>query len=597
MVPLAWSIEPKMTGQHNDRFVLSSRTEDKDAIMSSPITTDDETILIASSNISLTTVFTTTPVTKNLVLHQPQHYPHAYQRHQRQGKMYDPTKDLMDTLPPEILDHILFSLDRSTILQCSVLSRRWSRRVMPHLWYRPWMKYYISWMKLLQTVSGARSGGGGRGGSGGSGQEQRDGGMMRIEGTNPQAVAVGLRLTNQEEREKQQQQQQDDDDKEEREDHAGRGRDGIMAQVSLNSREQGEATTPSSFSPTIPTKPPLTPFTYGAFIKILDFSQLHYILSDTFLSYLLHHSPSLQQLIIDSPKQLSDDSLFTLAEHCCNLVRLELLGCVRVSDKGMEAVFERCWKLRTVVLSNVVGSEEVGGDGVGNSSKASSSNHSLTLTHKTIDHLAVTSPPSKNSTTTTIVRKLHTLNLANGLRFPTSGEIDSASSQSLSNLLRTYSTTLVSLNLSFCGLAVTDTVLLQFSSAVQQSLLLPLQHLNIAFCFDVTDIGLVSISEACPDLQVLDITGLTQVSDKSILAIGQGCMKFRQLVMVDERHRSNPGGSVGQEGGGGGGGGGAQWSSQNPLITNDVLNRFPWGVRVVQRRDELLGQRKSPRIF
>ncbi|KAF9545591.1 hypothetical protein EC957_010676 [Mortierella hygrophila] len=455
-------------------------------------------------------------------------------------------------------------------------------------------------MKLLQTVSGARGGGSGRGGSGsgGSGQQQRDGVMMRIEGTNPHADVVGLGLTKQEEQEKQQQQQQQDDDKEEREDHAGRGRDGIMAQVSPNSLEQGEATAPSSSSITL-TKPPLAPFTYGAFIKILDFSQLHYILSDTFLSHLLPHTPSLQQLIIDSPKQFSDDSLFTLAEYCCNLVRLELLGCVRVSDKGMEAVFEKCWKLKKVVLSNVVGSE-VDEDGVGNSSKASSSNHSLTLTHKTIDHLAVTSPPSKDSTTTTtIVRKLHTLNLANGLRFPTSGEIDSASSQSLSNLIRTYSTTLVSLNLSFCGLAVTDTLLLQFSSTVQS---LPLQHLDIAFCFDVTDTGLVSLSEACPDLQDLDITGLTQVSDKSILAIGQGCMKFRRLVMVDERHRSNPGGSVGRGGGGGGGGGsggggGGQWSSQNPLITNEVLNRFPWGVRVVQRRDELLGQRKSPRIF
>ncbi|KAH7044278.1 hypothetical protein BKA57DRAFT_101920 [Linnemannia elongata] len=448
-----------MTGQHKDRYVdssssrSSSRTEDNhgvvSAIMSSPIIpTTDEPILTASSNISSTTM-PTVPVTKNnLVLHPPQHYynpHHPHHHHQRQGSMYDPTKDLMNALPPEILDHVLFSLDRSTLLQCSVLSRRWSRRVMPHLWYRPWMMYYISWKMLVQTVSGARSGG-----SGGNGQEQqqqqRHGGLMRIVGSNPQSAVVGLGLTRQEEQGK----QQDDEDKDEREDHAGRegGRGGIKAKASPNSREQGDATattkttttTTTAPSPSTSTiSPSLAPFTYGALIKILDFSNLHYILSDTFLSHLLPHTPSLQQLIIDSPKQFSDDSLFTLAEHCCNL------------------------------------------------------------------------------------------------------------------------------------------------------------HLNIAFCFEATDTGLVSLSKACPDLQDLDITGLTQVSDKSILAIGQRCMKFRQLVMVDERHRSNPGGSVG--GGGGGGGGGGQWSSQGPLITDEVLSRFPWGVRVVQRRDELLGQRKSPRIF
>ncbi|KAG0044354.1 hypothetical protein BGZ89_006083 [Linnemannia elongata] len=593
-----------MTGQHKDRYVdssssSSSRTEDNhgvvSAIMSSPIIpTTDEPILTASSNIPLTTMLAAPETKNNLVLHPPQHYYNPHHHHQRQGSMYDPTKDLMNALPPEILDHVLLSLDRSTLLQCSVLSRRWSRRVMPHLWYQPWMMYYISWKMLVQTVSGARSGG-----SGGNGQEQqqqqqqqRHGGLMRIVGSNPQSAVVGLGLTRQEEQGK----QQDDEDKEEREDHAGRegGRGGIMAKASPNSREQGDATTttttttaPSPYTSTI--SPSLAPFTYGALIKILDFSNLHYILSDTFLSHLLPHTPSLQQLIIDSPKQFSDDSLFTLAEHCCNLVRLELLGCVRVSDKGMEAVFERCWKLRTVVLSNVVGGG--GNGGVGNSSKASSSNHSLTLTHKTLDHLAVTSSPFSSKDSTTDVRKLHTLNLANGLRFPTSGEIDLDSSQSLTNLLRSYSTTLVSLNLSFCGPAVTDTLLLQFSSCASHRSSLPLLHLNIAFCFEATDTGLVSLSEACPDLQDLDITGLTQVSDKSILAIGQRCMKFRQLVMVDERHRSNPSGSVG------GGGGGGQWSSQGPLITDEVLNKFPWGVRVVQRRDELLGQRKSPRIF
>ncbi|KAF9121375.1 hypothetical protein BG015_005853 [Linnemannia schmuckeri] len=593
-----------MSGQHNDRFVRSNKTEgddDGDTILSSPIVTDEPTTFNTSSTISTASTMApfTVPVTKNLVFH----HPHPSHRYQRQGRMYDQSKDLMDALPPEILDQLLLSFDKSTLLQCSVLSRRWSRRVMPHLWYRPWMKYYISWMLLLQTVSGGRGADGrGAGGRGGQQQQQQHGGLIRIVGSNSQPVGLGLtqqqQQHQQEEQQHQQEKQQQQDDNKEWEDHAGgdeRGR-GVMVTTTFNnpcSQEQGASTTPSPSSSAFPLTYPI----YGTLIKILDFSHLHYILSDTFLSHLFPHTPFLQQLIIDSPKQFSDDSLFSVAKYCSNLVKLELSGCVKVSDTGMEAVFEKCWKLKTVVLSNVVGGGEDGDDGggrVGNSSKASSSNHSLTLTHKTLDHLVITTPPSNSKqdldiTTTTagpMVRKLHTLNLANGLRFPTSSEIDPSSSLSLTQLLRTYSFTLVSLNLSFCGPAVTDTLLSQYSSS---SLSLPLQHLNIAFCFEVTDIGLVALSEKCPDLQQLDITGLTQVSDKAILAIGQRCKKFRQLVMVDERHRSNAGGSVGS--------GAGQWCSQNPLITDEVLNRFSWGARVVQRRDELLGQKKSPRIF
>ncbi|KAK3839601.1 MAG: hypothetical protein J3R72DRAFT_447629 [Linnemannia gamsii] len=274
----------------------------------------------------------------------------------------------------------------------------------------------------------------------------------------------------------------------------------------------------------------------------------------------------------------------------------------------MEAVVKGCWMLKAVVVANVViGSEgEFGGSGgVGNSSRASSSNHSLMLTHKTLDFLTMTCPPrtsnqDKEATSGTIKtqRKLHTLNLANGLRFPqpppTTTDPSSTSTistppsphtLSLSTLLLTHSLTLTTVNLSFCGPAVTDSCISNFSPS--------LLSLNIAFCYEVTDVGLVTLAHTSPGLLHLDITGVTQVSDKGILEIGYRCQGFRTLVMVDERYRSNAGGTVVGTGGGHGG----QWCTQNPWITDQVLRIFSWGAQIIQRRDELLGQKRSPRIF
>ncbi|KAF9310181.1 hypothetical protein BG003_008853, partial [Podila horticola] len=61
--------------------------------------------------------------------------------------------DLYDKLPPELLEHILMLVPHSTLFCCTTLSKRWARIVIPHLWHTPWMMYYVSWMKLLQTIS------------------------------------------------------------------------------------------------------------------------------------------------------------------------------------------------------------------------------------------------------------------------------------------------------------------------------------------------------------------------------------------------------------------------------------------------------------
>ncbi|KAG0369383.1 hypothetical protein BGX24_002432, partial [Mortierella sp. AD032] len=154
-----------MPGFENDQYIHNG----DDAAMTSTTSTaaDDNEAILNSSTLPTTAL--TIPITK----HQQQQQQQQHQ-YECKGKLYDPTIDLLDSLPPEILDHILVSLDQTTLLQCVLLSKRWARRVMPYMWYQPRMVYYSSWMKLYQSLAASAMGsekGASRGGSGGGGGE------------------------------------------------------------------------------------------------------------------------------------------------------------------------------------------------------------------------------------------------------------------------------------------------------------------------------------------------------------------------------------------------------------------------------------------
>ncbi|KAF9081415.1 hypothetical protein BGX29_004532, partial [Mortierella sp. GBA35] len=275
--------------------------------------------------------------------------------------MYDQDADLMDALPPEVFDQILLSFDQATLLACATLSRRWSRRCLPYLWYRPWTDYYFLWRQIVQTLTDGcgRSSGSGNGGRGGLvvvgdvrplppvlAGDAITTMMMETEdenekdGSNPHP-AIGSAQHLQQQRQRQQE-------------HFGSSGLGIMA-TSIDTIHTA-AIPPHRQPQTLLFQKP-TQFTasynYGDMIRVLDFTELHSILNDKFLAHVLPCVKSLQELIIVSPNQLSDESLFAIGSNCRRLVRLELRGCTKVSDKGTEAVFGNCVKLRTVVLANV----------------------------------------------------------------------------------------------------------------------------------------------------------------------------------------------------------------------------------------------------
>ncbi|KAG0259932.1 hypothetical protein BG011_002285 [Mortierella polycephala] len=491
------------------------------------------------------------------------------------------TSDIYDTLPPEILDQILQCLDLTTQFRCATLSKRWYYRVIPHLWYAPWVMYYISWMKLLQTIS----------------RNSSEAGLLKtVQSADMSSIGSNIHP---------QRQQQISSISSERHGHilhaAENQRQGQAWDkgASFNSSMRVVLTTgtttgaqPTRFvdKPTQafphhthsqhhhqqhpqPVSKPFLPSSgdvyvrppYGSLIRVLDFSHLYYIISDKFLTNLFPHTPNLLELIINAPKQLSDTSLLTLAESCQHLRRFELLNCTKITDKGLQAVLTHCSDLHTVVLSN-------------GTAQYLSGTCLQMLAHQLAQTLRVLNIASTGGTKTTSLSSSSSTALSSNASASPSPlpspkldsdhdndeheqdntNLDATSTPSL-KAIALHCKHLVSLNISHQRHLVSDKLLSHLSE--------PLQLLHIAYCTDVTDRGLINLSEACPNLHELDITGLTLVTDKGIRQIGRRCTQFRKLVLDDKYSH----------------------------VTEIVLRCFPWGVEVVQHR-MLLGGRNS-RIF
>lgn len=574
--------------------------------------------------------------------------------------------DMYDKLPPELLEHILTLLPHPDLFCCTILSKRWARMVIPHLWHTPWMMYYVSWMKLLQTISytsmpastSPSASSGALSGDLRDLAQQRDrattysralnnnsdndpsrepvlawdnfsdhededpSGLLRLaENQRRESVMVagweipdstytsqtvstaggGYQCGNGKKgnsylHESSSQSVASDDTNMNSVTFASsrpfniQGKSHLCPYVGMpplpsicisssssassvvtvtgsttgnaishkpkSSKRQKKNTTHTSPppppspgfplpSPSLSSKPFLHP-NYGHLIRTLDFSELYYILSDKFLTHLFPHIPHLTTLIVHAPKQFSDASLYVLATCCRQLQRCELLGCDQISDLGVH-----------FLLDQHQGSEalaEGGGGGRGGREKGStlrvlSLANRVPITDGLLQHLAYVSFASK----------LERLNLANAV-FVTGQD------PGLATVFRCC-TGLVALNVSHCQ-GVTDVLLGGLGCADK------LRELSVAHCYEVTDQGICALAK-CGQLEELDISGCGAVSDESVYALGRWCRGFRRLV-VGQRY----------EGGG--------------RVTEQGLQKFPWGVEVLQGWKRRYGQRPgrcSRRIF
>ncbi|XP_052200671.1 F-box protein SKP2B [Diospyros lotus] len=80
------------------------------------------------------------------------------------------------------------------------------------------------------------------------------------------------------------------------------------------------------------------------------------------------------------------------------------------------------------------------------------------------------------------------------------------------------------LNLCGCGKAASDKALKAIGYNCRQ-----LQSLNLGWCENVGDPGVLSLAYGCPDLRALDLCGCILITDDSVIALANNCLHLRSL--------------------------------------------------------------------
>ncbi|KAG4147745.1 hypothetical protein ERO13_D05G242000v2 [Gossypium hirsutum] len=80
------------------------------------------------------------------------------------------------------------------------------------------------------------------------------------------------------------------------------------------------------------------------------------------------------------------------------------------------------------------------------------------------------------------------------------------------------------LNLCGCVKAATDRALQAIGRNCKM-----LQSLNLGWCDNVGDIGVMSLAYGCPDLKCLDLCGCVRITDDSVIALADKCLHLRSL--------------------------------------------------------------------
>ncbi|GJJ68018.1 hypothetical protein EMPS_00364 [Entomortierella parvispora] len=549
-------------------------------------------------------------------------------------------KDVFDVIPLEILDQILGHLDHASLYNCLTLSTRWSDRVVPHLWASPWMMYYISWTKMIcivaksaekaqkqtdKTTASVDAGRESKRASQKVGLSENESGSCFIPSPQVQHQNDGhgsvsrdsaldthtaqrwrfreegggntMRFT----RGYTDSFAEEDDDRSDSDAHVEM--DGMWKEEDTRRPLLPKAARPSSLpfdavvlsshnGSTTTLRAPRTTLGYGDYIRTLDFSQLYYIISDQFLSHLLPLTPNLVSLTIHSPKQLSDLSLILLAASCPQLSLLDLAGCTKITNRGLDALLENCGNMSSLNLANgtrALSDRTLEGIAkrwgrtlkslnLANTSSGSAMGSSTMVTGATStttardeENLGSFSVQDPGLLTIAIhCRSLQSLNISQCILHcsPSSTYSSSPALSPPSSPTSQFSSSFTSISLSSGSPNSNDTPEKGTLEAFLSQLPPSLQVLNLRSCFDLSDKGLIALARACPDLRELDITACSLVTDWGVRAIGEGCRQFETLIMDDRYGR----------------------------VTDQLLKSFPpWGDQLLQRR-VMLGWRYS-RIF
>lgn len=86
-------------------------------------------------------------------------------------------------------------------------------------------------------------------------------------------------------------------------------------------------------------------------LRVLDIGNNNHTKNDSLVSIAQQLGPRLEKLSIAWSPRLSDESLFAVSQHCCNLSVLDMSGCRKMTDAGRVKVAQRCPLLTSLDVS------------------------------------------------------------------------------------------------------------------------------------------------------------------------------------------------------------------------------------------------------
>ncbi|CAN8279916.1 unnamed protein product [Cochlearia groenlandica] len=193
-------------------------------------------------------------------------------------------------------------------------------------------------------------------------------------------------------------------------------------------------------------------------------------ISDSGIEAVTSICPKLKVFSIYWNVRVTDASIRHLVENCRNIIDLNLSGCKSLTDKGLQLVAESYQDLESLNITRCV---KITDDGL------------LQVLHK--------------------CSSLQTLNL-----YALSGFTDKAYKKiSLLDDLRF---------LDLCGAQnLSDEGLTHIAKCNK------LESLNLTWCVRITDAGVITMANSCPSLEFLSLFGIVGVTDRCLEALSQTC--------------------------------------------------------------------------
>ncbi|XP_021721605.1 F-box protein At3g58530-like [Chenopodium quinoa] len=270
--------------------------------------------------------------------------------------------------------------------------------------------------------------------------------------------------------------------------------------------------------------------------KVLDFHEMNNAGNRLVAALSLPRYKDVKQINLEFAQDLEDKYLELLKNKCSsslqNLEILNLNGCQKISDQGVEAITSACPSMRVFSIYWNVRVTDVGTQYLVRNCK-----HVIDLNFSGCKNIS----DKSMQLVADAYQKLESLNITRCIKLSDSG---------LQYILRSCSS-LKSLNL-YALSSFTDEVYMSMSLLTQlrfldlcgaqnlsdQGLMCIakcnyLVYLNLSWCVRATDAGVIALAEGCSYLELLSLFGILGVTDQSLEALSRSCSSTLKTLDVN----------------------------------------------------------------